>query len=540
MAAVLPAKVSNRFFRLAMYGIFFEIFLAVLWPALPELSVYFPHFSWLFPLIQEALVIIHIPVLFILSLLDWSFDNLFVSLINSVLALGCLLFMAAGWAVIFGWILRLKNVLLSRATVRQKRIAKYSAALFFLVILLKTGISILLAAPRPFTSTANATAMVTANNAFALDLYQRLETEPGNLFFSPYSISSALAMTYAGARGQTEEEMARVLHFDSAQTNVHSGFQALTDRINSLQRWGCVQLVTANSLWCQQDYPFTDAFLNLIKQNYQAEARPVDFAKASGAVQNDINDWVERKTDGKIQDLVGDGQLTPLTRLVLCNAIYFKGAWKTQFDPVRTKSGPFYVSSNQTVTVPMMSVKSHFKTARSDDDLLQLVEMPYVGGDLSMIILLPMADPRWQDGNQPTLSDVEAQLTPQNLQAWLAKLDQTSGSEMYLSLPRFTTTQSFDLTEQLKSMGMPSAFDENTANFSGMDGTTNLFISKVLHKAYVAVDESGTEAAAATMVLVKLRSATPVFTVNQPFIFLIRDNASGAILFLGRIVDPTK
>jgi serpin B len=540
MATALPSKAASRFWRLVLYGVFFEILLVIAWSFLPLVGPYFPHFSWLFPLIQSFVFIIHIPVFFILGSLNWDFDNSVVSVFNVLVLLICLLLMAAGWAVVFSWILRLKSWLFARVTVCQKRIVKWVAVSALVVFLAETSISILLAAPRTFKPSADATAMVTANNSFAIDLYQGLKTQPGNLFFSPYSISSALAMTYAGARGQTENQMARVLHFDSGQPNVPSGFRTLTGRINDLQRWNRIKLVTANSLWSQKNYPFTNTFLNLVKKDYQAEAQSVDFAKAPEAARNDINSWVEKKTDGNIQDLVDAGEFTPLTRLVLCNAIYFKGKWQTQFDPANTRAAPFHVNVNQTVTVPMMSLKSRFKIARSDDGSLKLLEMPYVGDDLSMIILLPAADPGWELSDQSTLSGLEANLTPQNLQTWLATLDQAGSHEAAIFIPRFTTTQSFNLSEQLKSMGMPLAFDMDKADFSGMDGTRELSLSAVLHKAFVEVNEEGTEAAAATMVIVKTRGMPERFIVDHPFIFLIRDNASGAILFLGRMVDPTK
>jgi serine protease inhibitor len=540
MATALAFKVNGHFWRLFLCGILFEILLAAAWPVLPQIGTYFPHFSWLFPLIQALILIIHIPVLFIVSSMDWNFDDLVISAVNVFVLLACLLLMAAGWTMVFNWTLRFKNWLFARVSMRQKQIVKWVVVSALIVFLGQTTISVLLSAPRAFTPSADATAMVSANNTFAIDLYQRLKTQPGNLFFSPYSISSALAMTYAGARGQTESEMAKVLHFDPGQTNVHSGFRALTDRINDLQRWNRIKLVTANSLWCQKDYRFTDTFLNLVKQDYHADAKSVDFVKASSAAQNEINSWAEQNTDGKIQDLIGDGQITPLTRLVLCNAIYFKGKWQTQFKTSDTRPAPFYISSNETMTVPTMSLKARFKTARSDDGSLKLLEMPYVGDDLSMIILLPASNPGWGDNDQPTLSDIEEKLTPENLRAWLTNLDQAGNFETMVSIPRFTTTQSFNLSDQLKSMGMPSAFDMDKADFSGMDETRELSISAVLHKAFVEVNEEGTEAAAATMVIVKTRGMPEQFIANHPFIFLIRDNGSGAILFLGRIVDPTK
>lgn len=429
----------------------------------------------------------------------------------------------------------------TRLTSRQALLARYALASFVILILAATVISVLPQTPRSFASSPGTSAVVDANTAFAIDLYQQLKTQPGNLFFSPYSISSALAMTYAGARGQTESEMAKVLHFDPGQTNVHSDFRVLTDRINNLQRINRIKLLTANSLWYQHDYRFTDTFMNLVQRDYHAEVRPVDFAKAPDAAVNDINSWVDQKTDGKIQNVVQG--LDPSTRLVLCNAIYFKGKWEIQFDPGKTKPAPFYVSSNETVTVPMMSIEDSFKTVQIDDPSLGLLELPYVGNDLSMVILLPgnvtgaMGE---ISGMKPTsLSDLEGKLTPENLRSWLAALDRAPWEREPVSIPRFTTAQSFNLTDTLKSMGMPSAFGD-TADFSGMDGGTNLYISDVFHKAYVEVNEEGTEAAAATTVSVVQAADAFSFTADHPFIFLIRDKGSGTILFLGRIVDPTK
>jgi serpin B len=345
-------------------------------------------------------------------------------------------------------------------------------------------------------------------------------------------------MTYAGARGQTESEMAKVLHFNPAQTNIHSAFGVLTERMNKIQRWNRITLATANSLWCQQDYRFTDAFLNLVRTRYGAEARQVDF-KHSAQAAGEINQWVERETKQKIKNVVEPGQFTDLTRLVLCDAIYFKGKWQTQFKPNDTKPAPFHVSTNETVTVPMMYQHAEFKIAYSDDGSVELLELPYVGNDLSMIILLPQVEYPSPDVEQPGLPDLEQKLTVNNLHAWLAKLDQAGGHKTWVGLPRFTTTQSFNLAKELKSLGMPSAFND-TANFSGMDGTTNLFVSDVIHKAFVEVNEAGTEAAAATWVHVASKSASGRFIVDHPFVFLIRENGSGTILFLGRIVDPTK
>ena len=312
----------------------------------------------------------------------------------------------------------------------------------------------------PFTASPEVKTAVDGNTAFALDLYQKLKDHPGNLFFSPYSISTSLAMTYAGARGQTESEMARALHFNLAQTNLPVAFGALMERMQKIQRWNRITLTTANSLWCQQDYRFTNSFLNLIHKYYGAEARQVDFKRASQAASSEINQWVDRETKGKIKDVVEPGWLTADTRLVLCDAIYFKGTWLNQFKVSDTKPAPFYVTTNETVTVPMMSQTTHFKTAQSDDSAIELLELPYSGGDLSMIVILPTSVRELPGVEHNNLSDLEQKLTTDNLWAWLFKLDQARPRETWVALPRFTTTQSFELAKELKSLGMPSAFND--------------------------------------------------------------------------------
>jgi serine protease inhibitor len=543
METTLLTSTSPRWWRLVLWGFLFEVFLLVLCPCLPSLGSFFPRLAGLLLCLQAAIFMIHIPLLLVLSSFV-HFDNVLAWSVTIFYLLSCLLLMAFIWAFIFRWLLRFKNWLFARVVVsaRQKKIAKSLVVLVVVVFIADAAVSVLLERPRPFKLYSEVKPLVDANTAFAVDLYQKLADRPGNLFFSPFSISSVLAMTYAGARGPTEAEMAKVLHFDSP-TNVEPGFSALTDRIHGLQRWNRITLLVANSLWYERNYSFTSSFFDSIQQDYHADARPVDFINAPDAAQNGINSWIERKTNGKIQDLAGAGQFTPLTRLVLCDAVYFKGKWQTQFNPNDTKPAPFYVSSNQTVTVPMMSLRSHFKIAHSTDGLIELLEMPYVGDDLSMIILLPNAEPEWgnsDDFHQPTFSDLEKHFTAANLCSWLGQLDQKSPEKTDVLVPRFTTTQSFDLLNQLKSLGMVSAFDELTANFSGMDGTTNLYVSDILHKAYIEVNESGTEAAAATIGIVMARSMPERFIADHPFIFLIRDNGSGAILFLGRIIDPTK
>jgi serpin B len=394
--------------------------------------------------------------------------------------------------------------------------------------------------PVPFASSPEIKAVVDGNNAFALDLYRTLKDRPGNLFFSPYGISTALAMTCAGARGPTKMEITNALHLSLPPEKLHPAFRALSVRMDKIQRWRRIVLKTANALWCQKNHPFSADFVRLVRENYSGAAKSVDFKNAGGAAE-EINRWVDRETDHKITGGIAPEQLTPLTRLVLSDAIYFKGVWQHQFKARDTKPALFHVTTNETVTVPMMSQKGHFKMAFADDDSVELLELPYSGRDLSMIILLPSsATYYFPEAGHNDVHDLEQKLTPENLRSWLAKLDHADPHETRLALPRFTTTQSFDLVEELKSLGIKSAFDDDAADFSGMDGTTNLFVSEVIHKAFVKVDESGTEAAAITLSLAAAASKDDHFNVDHPFIFLIRDNGSGSILFLGRIIDPAK
>ncbi len=519
------AHTPYRYGRLFLFGILFEVFLFAVGAWLPE-------GSWLSSEFRNDLFIIHSPLLWLLSLAA-AFDNPLAAIFCFLLLL-CLT--GLFWAFLFYWILRFRTWLQARIAVSKK--AKIIAGCGFgfigLLALAAAIVSAQPQTPRPFTVSPEVKSAVESNTAFALDLYKKLKEQPGNLSFSPYSISTSLAMTYAGARGQTEAEMARVFHFNPAQTNIHAAFGVLTERMDKIQRWNRITLITANSLWSQRDYAFMAAFLDLIHTDYKADARLVDFKTAPETARGEINSWVQQKTKGKIQNLVQSGKFTPLTRLALCNAIYFKGKWQTQFKPKDTAPAPFHVSTNETVTVPMMYQSSQFKMAYNDDESVELVELPYVGNDLSMIILLPTSY-----GEENDLSSLEAKLTIENLRIWLKTLDQTNPHKTSVWLPRFTTTQSFDLADELKSLGIPSALN-GAANFSGMDGTTNLFISDVIHKAFVEVNESGTEAAAATWVHLATKSMAVRFVADHPFIFLIRENGSGTILFLGRIVDPTK
>ncbi len=379
--------------------------------------------------------------------------------------------------------------------------------------------------------------VVEGNNKFALELYQKLRAEEGNLFFSPYSISTALAMTYAGARGQTERQMAEVLHFPVIsgvstgpvrQHVLHCAFGEIIKDLNARGEKGGYELTVANALWGQEGYGFLGRFLELVKTNYGGGLNEVDFVQATEAARQAINAWVEKETNNKIKNLIGKGVLDSMTRLVLTNAIYFKGNWARQFEEDKTKDAPFTLSNGEKTNVSMMNQTAEFKYMETDS--FQALELPYVDDELSMFIFLP----KEADG----IGGFEETLTAEDLSGWLAKLRKR---EVIVSIPKFKQTSRFGLANVLASMGMGDAFSPAKADFSGMTGGRELFISAVIHKAYVHVNEEGTEAAAATGVAMKLTSVAPravVFRAAHPFLFLIRDNSSGSILFIGRMMNP--
>jgi serpin B len=367
------------------------------------------------------------------------------------------------------------------------------------------------------------------NSAFAFDLYHQLSGSEGNLFFSPYSISTALAMTYGGARGETATQMAQALHFSSPQDKVPSAFAQLAGQLNAAQGADKVTLAIANSLWPSDRYKFLDDYIGLLKNDYGTSLSPLDYTKPEAA-RGIINQWVEDKTKDKIMDLIGPGVLTPDTKLTLVNAIYFYGKWESVFQPKNTEESNFQVSPDKTEDVPMMWQKARFPYA--DLGSLQVLELPYQGAELSMLIVLP----KLTDG----LNALETGLSQKTLTGWTDKLAKT---KVNVLLPKFKMTWGTeDLSHQLQSLGMKDAFDRNIANFTGMDGDPHgLYIGAVLHKAFIDVKEEGTEAAAATAVMMLPGAAPevePVFQADHPFLFLIQDNKTGTILFMGRLIDP--
>jgi len=384
--------------------------------------------------------------------------------------------------------------------------------------------------------------IVDGNNKFALELFAKLQNTKGNLFFSPYSISSALAMTYAGARNQTESQMAEVLHFPvSANKKTDSASKFLLDKqqfntkfgklikdLNNRGQKGAYTLTIANALWGQKGYGFVKEFLELIENNYDGRLNEVDFVRAAENARKTINAWVKKKTNGKITNLISPGVLNSMTRLVLTNAIYFKGNWAQQFKENRTQVAPFTLADGNKIDVAMMNQKADF--GYMETDTFQALELPYVNRELSMVILLPK--------KFDALDEFEKTLTSENLIQWLAKMHKR---EVVVFVPKFKMTSQFSLASMLKSMGMEDAFSLS-ADFSGINSKRDLFISAVIHKAYVEVNEEGTEAAAATGAVMKLTSVgpapLPVFRADHPFLFLIRDNMTGSILFIGRVVNP--
>jgi len=364
-------------------------------------------------------------------------------------------------------------------------------------------------------------------NAFASDLYAKLALRRGNTFFSPASISAALGMTYAGARGSTAEEMASTLHFPKGQQPSHSTLGSLLGGLDGREQKRGYQLSIANALWAQQGHSFLPEFLEVTKQRYRAGLNEVDFAGDAENVRHTINAWVEKQTQEKIKDLLPRGSVDSSSRLVLTNAIYFKGDWTSPFQKRLTSAGPFQVSKEKNVNLPLMNQTGTF--GYLDGRSFQALEMPYQGNELAMVVLLP----KEIDG----LDTFEKQLTSKQLADWLGKFQPR---EVNVTLPKFKVTSEFSLKETLSALGMPLAFSPQ-ADFSGMDGKRDFILSDVFHKAYVDVNEAGTEAAAATgavMALARSVQRPVVFRADHPFVFLIRDRKSGAILFMGRLEDP--
>lgn len=372
-----------------------------------------------------------------------------------------------------------------------------------------------------------------SNNKFNIDLYKKVATTGNsNLFFSSYSIFSALAMTYEGADGTTAQEMKNVFYFPETEI-LRPNFAALYNIINKKEKQ--YELRTGNALWAQKDYKFLDSYFSNVEKYYGGKAINLDFINETELSRNTINTFIAEQTNDRIKDIIPSGALDPMTRLVISNAIYFKGKWDIEFDKEKTQDRDFKMPTG-IITVPTMAMypKSEERFNYYENDDLQALELPYKGKELSMIILLPKAD--------GGLSSLENEMDFEKLSEWTGNLKSTEIDEIYL--PKFEFDLYTNVVDPLKESGMISAFSPGDADFSKMDGTKDLYISEILHKAFIKVDEEGTEAAAATVVAISTLSiAEPlqskIFRADHPFIFMIRENSTGAILFMGRIVNPS-
>jgi serpin B len=382
-------------------------------------------------------------------------------------------------------------------------------------------------------------AVVESNNRLAFDLYGQLRNKDGNLFFSPVAVTTALALTSAGARSETLEEMTRVLHLPE-QEKLHTGAGELIRGLNGRRRglvgrlagavWQprrgyCLHL--ASALWVHRDHPFLPAFLRFVGAHYGPWLGEVDFAHDPEGTAQLINRWVEERTAGRITRILEPEQLPVSTRLVLTSAVHFKGDWVSRFDPQHTRDEDFHPTTGNPVKVPLMHQRGTF--AYLQEDGVQVLEMPYAGKELTMLLLLPEK----ADG----LAELEKALTAEKLAGWVKQLKETT---VEVALPRFHLTEELDLKAPLKALGLQKPFSSD-ADFSGMDGHKRLFLSTFIHKGFMDLHEEGTEAAASsglTFLALSAPPPAPVFRADRPFVFLIRDTRRGAVLFLGRFCGP--
>jgi serpin B len=378
----------------------------------------------------------------------------------------------------------------------------------------------------PAKGTGEVAELSAGGAAFGVELYNRLRQEPGNVFLSPTSISTAFGMAYAGARGATADEIAKTLHFDAAQDRFHPAMGAMLKQAQT--DLPGVKLTIANTLWAQDGLPLVDGFTRVADAHYRGSVRRVNFlqpAKAGGT----INAWVEERTNARIKQLVRPENLDPSTRLILTNAIWFKGDWQDEFEKTATRQEPFRLAGGGSRTTPLMHRTGEYRHLDGGD--FQALELPYKGGALSMVVLLPKA----VDG----LPALEAKLTPESMAGWTRALMARAPEQANVTLPKFKMETRYLLKPELQALGMQNAFGPQ-ADFSGITGDRSLLIDQVIHQTFVAVDEVGTEAAAATAVIMAESSAPRMveFRADHPFLFAIRDNRSGALHFLGRLAEP--
>ena len=386
----------------------------------------------------------------------------------------------------------------------------------------------------PQVSTADGATFAGDNAAFALDAYRQMASSGGNLVFSPASISIALAMTYAGAAGTTASEMAGAMHFSLPPERLHPAFDALDLALASRGQGykgadgGPMRVDVVNAAWAERTYAFQAAYLDTLATSYGAGINLLDFAGAAESSRQTINAWVAGETENKIQNLLPEGSVDASTRLVLTNAVYLNAAWKTPFDPTDSYDGFFTLLDNSTVTAHLMNVALTAPAVQGTGFVAAAI--PYDDERLSLLVVVPDAG---------TYPQFEASLDAAKLESIVAGL---TNQAVVLWLPRFKVETAQELAALLQGLGMTSAFSPGLADFSGMDGTRDLYISNVIHNAFISVAEKGTEAAAATAVVIK-RSSAPMglnVSADRPFLYFLRDEPTGAILFLGRVLDPTQ
>ncbi|RUS81925.1 hypothetical protein EGW08_010311 [Elysia chlorotica] len=374
------------------------------------------------------------------------------------------------------------------------------------------------------------------NNSFCLDLFKTIFVDKSkeNVFISPFSIAAAVAMTGLGAAADTAQGIVKALRWQPDEGNkMHEQFQVYLSSLKTKNDKYSLSL--ANRIYSQQNFKILQEFRESTAKYYLAEPVNADFVNASEAECTKINTWVSEQTEDKIKDLIPPGVLDALTRMVIVNAIYFKGNWDLQFDEKRTESQKFKIAGDQTKSVPMMYAKRKFHVGQSDKLKCRALELPYKGKDLSMVVILPDQD--------FGLQNLVGSLSQSEIDELLSSL-KPANTDVALWLPKFEVTSSHSLKEALSALGMADAFSMESANFSGITGNKDLYITAAIHKAFIKVNEEGTEAAAATAMTFGLRcmpmNPIPPFTVDHPFLYLIRDNrANGLILFIGAVADPS-
>ncbi len=404
------------------------------------------------------------------------------------------------------------------------------SGIFYTVYFLNKDSKIITNTEIPLADDTNATAesvsiLVNSLNDFSFNFYQKIAmSEEGNIFFSPYSIFTALSMAYEGSRENTATEMKNVLNILQNDSPTLGSFGRIYNLLN--QNQDGYTIITANAFWAHQNYEFLKEYLGLLENFYMAEAYELDFSKNVEAAEI-INNWIEEQTHDKIKDMIQPDMLSDLTKLVLTNAIYFKGLWDSPFDPKMTYETDFELLSGGTVKINMMSDPKDSFFNYTETDNLQILEMDYYGNDLSMFVILP---------KENNITIAESSMNFENLSNWKNDLYEM---DINVEIPKFKFETKYSLNSLLKEMGIIDAFSSGIADFSGMDGTKNLFISRALHQAFVEVNEEGTEAAAATAIIMELTAIPNNFRADHPFVFFIQHKETGAIIFIGRVIDPS-